>query len=210
MTLQHKSLEGFPCRPPTLLPSPESSWSKTVTDRRCGVRPGGEVRLRCRRHGRPGRHRHAFRSRQPVDGAFIDIDLNGTAASRSASSSRKRHIPFVFLTGHRCLRRPRNSDRAGLHKPVDDRDRPHWRACPPAVREQPRQHDPRSLADRRLVALQPHLEASFVGWRRSDRAGETRYVYFPISGLISVSRRAPARQAVEVALVGRKARPAWK
>ena len=36
----------------------------------------------------------------PVDGAVVDIDLNGTASFPICEQLQKRDIPFVFLTGY--------------------------------------------------------------------------------------------------------------
>ena len=130
-----------------------------------------------------------------LDGAVIDSDLHGDTRFPLCEQLRKRDIPFMLLK-----------------KPVDDREfgralaglaRPSAEAASGSERSN---QVLERLAPDDLRALQPHLEhvALKAGETLSRADGEIDGVYFPVSGLVSVSARNARGKAVEVALVGRE------
>jgi len=144
-----------------------------------------------------------------VDGAVVDIDLNGTASFPICEQLKKRDIPFVFMTGYdRPYPVPEEFRMAPwLQKPVDHRQ--FEAALAGLARASVRDAGRGNLVLERLpvvdwLALQPNLE--LVTLKAGDVLGAvdqpTRYVHFPISGLISVSARTARGKGVEVALVG--------
>src|SRR4051812_10707542 len=137
----------------------------------------------------------AFARDNAFDGALLDIDLRGTACFPICEQLRKRHIPFVFLTGHFETVVPEEFRTAPwLNKPVDDRElgialsglaRP---AVAPSARgnlilERLRAED--------WSALQPHLEpvALSAGEVLIAAGEDVRHLYFPTTGLVSVCAR---------------------
>ena len=126
----------------------------------------------------------------PLDGAVIDIDLQGDASLPLCEQLRKRDIPFLLLK-----------------KPVDDRELGRALAdlARPAESERGNEVLER-LAPADWRALQPHLDhvALNAGETLGSADGEVDRVYFPITGLVSVSARGARGKAVEVALVGRE------
>jgi len=134
-----------------------------------------------------------------LDGAVIDSDLHAETSFPLCEQLRKRDIPFMLLK-----------------KPVDDHEfgralaglaRPSGEASPEASTESERGNQVlERLAPDDLRALQPHLEhvALEAGQTLSSADGEVEWVYFPVTGLVSVSARNARGKAVEVALVGRE------
>jgi CRP-like cAMP-binding protein len=126
-----------------------------------------------------------------LDGAVIDVDLQDETSLPLCEQLRKRDIPFMLLK-----------------KPVDDRE--FGRALAGLARASAESergnHVLERLAPADWQALQPHLEAVTLkaGEVLSAAGGEVDWVYFPITGLVSVSARNARGKAVEVALVGRE------
>jgi CRP-like cAMP-binding protein len=126
-----------------------------------------------------------------LDGAVIDGDLQGDGSSPLCEQLRKRDIPFMLLK-----------------KPVDDHE--FGRALAGFAR--PTAESERGnlvlerLAPADWQALQPHLEQVTLkaGETLGAADGEIDWVYFPITGLVSVLARNARGKAVEVALVGRE------
>jgi CRP-like cAMP-binding protein len=130
-----------------------------------------------------------------LDGAVIDSDLHGDTSLPLREQLRKRDIPFMLLK-----------------KPVDDREfgralaslaRP---ATGPSTESERGNRILEELAPADWQALQPHLEhvALNAGDLLSRADGEVDWVYFPVTGLVSVSARNARGKAVEVALIGRE------
>ncbi|MBS0527032.1 MAG: helix-turn-helix domain-containing protein [Proteobacteria bacterium] len=126
-----------------------------------------------------------------LDGAVIDGDLQGDGSSPLCEQLRKRDIPFMLLK-----------------KPVDDREFGRALAgfARPSMEGERANHVLGRLAPADWQALQPHLERVTLtaGEKLSTADGEIDWVYFPITGLVSVSARNARGKAVEVALVGRE------
>ena len=132
-----------------------------------------------------------------LDGAVIDSDLHGDTSFPLCEQLRKRDIPFMLLK-----------------KPVDDRE--FGRALADLARPSPEMSPETStgtergnrvlerLAPEDLRALQPHLEhvALKAGETLNAADGKVDWVYFPVSGLVSVLACNARGKAVEVALVG--------
>lgn len=126
-----------------------------------------------------------------LDGAVIDGDLQGDGSSPLCEQLRQRDIPFMMLK-----------------KPVDDHE--FGRALADLAR--PTAESERGnlvlerLAPADWQALQPHLEKVTLkaGETLGAAGGEIDWVYFPITGLVSVLARNARGKAVEVALVSRE------
>lgn len=129
-----------------------------------------------------------------LDGAVIDSDLHGDTRFPLCEQLRKRDIPFMLLK-----------------KPVDDHEFGRALAGLARPSTEPSTESERGnqvlehLAPADWQALQPHLErvALKAGETLSRADGEIDWVYFPVTGLVSVSARNARGKAVEVALVGR-------
>jgi CRP-like cAMP-binding protein len=124
----------------------------------------------------------------PLDGAVID--LQGDSSFPLCEQLRQRDIPFMLLK-----------------MPVDDHE--FGRALADFARpgESQRGNDVlERLASADWRALEPHLEdvALTAGETLGAADGKVDWVYFPITGLVSVSARNARGKAVEVALVGRE------
>ncbi len=128
-----------------------------------------------------------------LDGAVIDSDLHGDRSFPLCEQLRKRDIPFMLLK-----------------KPVDDREfgraladlaRP---ASETSTESERGNRVLERLAPEDLRALQPHLEHVILkaGETLSAADGAVDWVYFPVTGLVSISARNARGKAVEVALVG--------
>jgi CheY-like chemotaxis protein len=146
-----------------------------------------------------------------VDGAVVDIDLQGRSSFPICEQLKKRDIPFLFLTGYdRPYPIPDEFKTAPwLQKPVDDREfgialaglaRPSTAGGGRgnAVLEQ--------LGVDDWLALQPHLQqvSLSAGEVLIPARSEVTHVHFPVTALMSISARSSRGKAVEVALVGRE------
>jgi CRP-like cAMP-binding protein len=126
-----------------------------------------------------------------LDGAVIDSDLNGDTRFPLCEQLRKRDIPFMLLK-----------------KPVDDHE--FGRALAGLARPSPESERGNEVLEGIALpdwqALQPHLEhvSLKAGEMLSAADGAVDWVYFPVTGLVSVSARNARGKAVEVALVGRE------
>lgn len=126
-----------------------------------------------------------------LDGAVIDGDLQGDGSSPLCEQLRKRDIPFMMLK-----------------KPVDDREfgRALAGLARPSTESERGNQVLEHLAPADWQALQPQLEQVTLkaGETLNTADGEIDWVYFPITGLVSVSARNARGKAVEVALVSRE------
>ncbi len=126
-----------------------------------------------------------------LDGAVIDSDLHGDTRFPLCEQLRKRDIPFMLLK-----------------KPVDDHEfgRALAGLARPSTESERGNQVLERLAPDDLRVLQPHLEHVVLkaGETLSKADGEVDCVYFPVTGLVSVSARNARGKAVEVALVGRE------
>ena len=126
-----------------------------------------------------------------LDAAVIDSDLHGDTRFPLCEQLRKRDIPFMLLK-----------------KPVDDHEfgRALAGLARPSTESERGNQVLERLAPDDLRVLQPHLEHVVLkaGETLSKADGEVDWVYFPVTGLVSVSARNARGKAVEVALVGRE------
>jgi len=152
----------------------------------------------------------AFARERPLDGAVIDVDLQGTASFPICEQLRKRDIPFVFLTGQVGPMQVPEEFRTApwLHKPVNDRE---LGIALSGLARSAAENGRGNLVLAGLAtddwrALQPRLERVTLsaGEVLIAAAGDVPYLYFPVSGLVSVLARNDRGKAVEVALVGRE------
>jgi CRP-like cAMP-binding protein len=125
----------------------------------------------------------------PLDGAVIDVDLQGDSRFPLCEQLRQRDIPFMLVK-----------------KPLDDRE--FGRALASLARSSEAGRGNRvleHLAPDDWQALQPHLEqvSLAAGETLVSADGEVPFVYFPVTVLVSVAARSAHGKAVEVALVGR-------
>lgn len=151
-----------------------------------------------------------FVRRNDVDAAVVDIDLHGTASFPICNQLRQRDIPFVFLTGYdrSYVIPPEFQGTVRLSKPVDDREfETALSSLAPA--------QPVVAADRGNLVLdglppatwwllESHLEQVTPA---ADEVLETpgkaiAYVYFPVTGLVSVRTCSPQGKRIETGLVG--------
>src|SRR4051812_22763724 len=152
----------------------------------------------------------AFVRDHALDGAVVDIDLRGTASFPICEQLKKRDIPFVFLTGQVGRYPVPEEFRSApwLPKPVHDREL----GAALAGLARPLAESGRGnlvlerLAEADWSALQPHIErvSLAAGEILIPAAAEAPYLYFPISGLISVLARNSRGKAIEIALIGRE------
>jgi CRP-like cAMP-binding protein len=152
-----------------------------------------------------------FLREHDVDAAVVDIDLHGTASFPICAQLKKRDIPFVFLTGYDTSYDipPEFQSAVRLSKPFDGREFETAMAALASAGPTPGTDrgnlvlDRLSAADWRLV--KPRLERVAIA---ADELLETpgdeiRYVYFPVTGLVSIRACSAHGKRIEVGLVGR-------
>lgn len=150
-----------------------------------------------------------FVRKNVVDAAVVDIDLHGTASFPICNQLRQRDIPFVFLTGYdrSYVIPPEFQGTVRLSKPVDDRE--FETALSSLTPAQPAATDRGNLVLDGLspatwLLLEPRFEQVTPA---ADEVLETPgeeipYVYFPVSGLVSVRTCSPQGKRIETGLVG--------
>lgn len=155
------------------------------------------------------------RTGTPIDFALVDVNLDGEPSYAVADMLQERGVPFVFATGSdpsatpdrfrgvgRCQKPFRPSD---LSQVIAAATMPTIDVTAPIRVKQATNQLLAGLPDPDLARLRPHMT------RRRLIAGETIYrpgdrlerVYFPESGLISVTTESRAGSA-EVGVVGRE------
>jgi CRP-like cAMP-binding protein len=154
-----------------------------------------------------------FLRQNEVDAAVVDIDLHGTASFPICNQLRQREIPFVFLTGYdkSYVIPPEFRGTVRLSKPVDDRE--FETALANLAPAQPiALHAERGnlvldgLPPRASGLLEPQLErVTPAAEEVLETPGEDiAYVYFPVTGLISVRACSVRGRRIEMGLVGRE------
>jgi CRP-like cAMP-binding protein len=153
---------------------------------------------------------------RPVDGAIVDINLDGVSSFPVCDELARRKVPFFFLTGYDRTNIPEPFRRAPLlTKPVErQRFRSALTALVPlagsAVPSGPGA-DPaganlllEALAPEDRQLLLPLLETVSLGIGEVlEQPGQPiRSIYFPLSGMISLYAGAADRQRIEIAMIG--------
>jgi CRP-like cAMP-binding protein len=156
-----------------------------------------------------------FLAERDIDGAIVDINLDGTQSFPLCAELNRRKVPFCFLTGYApSIIPPAFRSAPLLSKPFDPGQMklaltglaPHRAPAAPAEVDSGRGNALlQTLTDEDWRLLESCLE------RVSLRAGEVlespadpvTHVTFPTSGLVSVAARA-ADHRIEAALVGRE------
>lgn len=189
-------------RPKLLLVEDGHPPSETVSDiiMRCGWDVAGPVG-----HAESGVQ---FLREHEIDGALIDIDLQGSSSFPLCEQLRQRDIPFIFLSNHGEGRAVPQQFKATpwLLKPVDRRE--FEVALAGLARTVPSDSCRGNLILDRLSdgdwrALQPHLEqVSLKAGEVLCDDGEFRHAYFPAGALVSITACAGQAKSIEVALVG--------
>jgi DNA-binding response OmpR family regulator len=155
---------------------------------------------------------------KPVDGAIIDINLDGTYSFPLCAELDRRKVPYCFLTGYPSLIVPSDfNGTAVLTKPCDPNQirsalqaMVRQRDATPAV---PEVNPPVERGNQVLqeldaeawAALEPYLEQTTltVGQVLEEKARRAAYLHFPIGAVVSLEAGA-GKQHMQVALVGRE------
>ncbi|HTR84980.1 MAG TPA: helix-turn-helix domain-containing protein [Reyranella sp.] len=197
-----------PAKPRILVVEDNYFMAKTVCElvRDCGFDVAGAV-------GRVEAGQR-FLEENHVDGAIVDINLDGTPSFPLCDELVRRSVPFFFLTAYERSAIPdafRNTRL--LTKPVEMKDfRSALTSLAPHRPLAPERRDGSFTRGNRLLQglgaetwrmLQPHLEKTML--KRSKLLTEPgrvpEHVVFPTGGLISINALS-GRRAIEVALVG--------
>jgi len=152
-------------------------------------------------------------STQAVQAAIIDINLNGTESYPLCHELGKRHVPFVFLTGHSPSSiAPKFQAVPLLPKPIDMQQlrMTLGRLASHGAKTSGREQGPdvnhllNTLVEEDWRLIEPCLER--IEWRAGEvieKAGKSpSHVYFPTMGVASLSV-SESGQTIEAALVGR-------
>jgi DNA-binding response OmpR family regulator len=144
-----------------------------------------------------------------VDGAIIDINLDGTTSFPLCAELDRRKVPYCFLTGYPSLIVP--SDFTGaqiLTKPCDPLQ---IRSALQALLRRPEKQPAiergnlvlQALDDAGRAALQPLLEQATLtaGQVLEETGRRAQYLHFPIGAGVSLEAGA-GKQHMQVALVG--------
>lgn len=152
-----------------------------------------------------------------IDGAIVDINLDGMPSFAICDELTRRKVPFFFLTAYeRSIIPDAFRNATLLTKPVEMAD---FRSALtglapylPVIAERPAvpTGDRRNLLLDRLTpecwaTLKNHLtQVPMKGGAVLEEAGRLpEHVYFPVDGLLSVQARSSSR-TIEVAMVGRE------
>jgi len=158
---------------------------------------------------------HRFLVENHVDGAIVDINLDGVPSFPLCDELDRRNVPFFFLTAYERSDIPDAfRGKRLLTKPVEEKDfrsalttlAPHRPLTPGRARGKGWPRGNRLLGGLRpetWEALHRHLHhVSLQHGKVLAAPGERpEHVFFPTSGLVSLNARSADRQ-IEVALVG--------
>jgi len=155
-----------------------------------------------------------FLAERDIDGAIVDINLDGTQSFPLCAELNRRKVPFCFLTGYAgSIIPPAFRSAPLLSKPFDPGQvklaltgLAHRAPAVPAEVDSGRGNSLlQTLAEEDWRLLEPCLER--VALRAGDvlesAAEPVLHVTFPTSGLVSVAARA-ADHRIEAALMGRE------
>ena len=151
---------------------------------------------------------------RPVDGAIIDINLDGTQSFPLCAELERRHVPYCFLTGYPSsiipadfsrsplLTKPadRNQIRVALTNLLKERaDRP-LRSPPVLERGNALLQ---GLGEACWSTLEPHLERASlaVGEVLEEKGHRPTHLHFPITAAVSLEA-GTGKEHMQVALVG--------
>ena len=145
-----------------------------------------------------------------IDGAVIDIDLQGSSSFPLCEQLRKRDIPFIFLTGYAPDYPVPKEFKATpwLLKPIDNRQ--FEVALAGLARTVASDSSRGNLLLDRLSAAdwsELRLQLERVSLKAGDTlcdGGEVGHAYFPTSALVSITSRLAHGKSIEVGLVGRE------
>jgi DNA-binding response OmpR family regulator len=153
---------------------------------------------------------------KPVDGAILDINLDGASSFALCAELERRKVPYCFLTGYPSLIVPSNFNgtqvltkpadpnqiRAALHTLLRQRD--DAPASPELQSGAERGNRMLQALDAAAWAtLEPHLEHTTLvaGSILEEKDRRTQSLYFPIGAVISLEA-GTGKQHMQVALVG--------
>ena len=152
---------------------------------------------------------------KPVDGAIIDINLDGATSFPLCAELERRHVPYCFLTGYPTSIIPPDFGRAPLITKPADRDQLRI-ALTSLLKErterplaQPRPNLGRGnallqgLDEACWETLSPHLERVQLGTGEvlEDKGRRAQHLHFPIGAVVSLEA-GTGKQHMQVALVG--------
>ena len=154
-----------------------------------------------------------------VDGAIVDINLDGTPSFPLCAELDRRKVPYCFLTGYpssfippdfratRMLTKPcgRDQIRTALTSLLRDRTvKPAPQPAAPRATERGNRLL-QGLDEAGWAAIEPHLERTSVaaGEVLQEPGRRPSHLVFPITGAVSLESGV-GKQCLQVALVGRE------
>jgi CRP-like cAMP-binding protein/CheY-like chemotaxis protein len=160
---------------------------------------------------------------KPIDGAIIDINLDGTYSFPLVAELARRKVPYFFLTSYPdAIIPPDFRDAPRLAKPADreqlrsalDALLPHRPPIVAPAPQPPTQREPAGAPGNHLLqgldadawaALEPHLERTTLatGEVLEEKGHRPTHLVFPIGGAISLEA-GTGKECLQVALVGRE------
>lgn len=157
---------------------------------------------------------------RPVDGAIIDLNLEGTYSFPLCVELERRRVPYCFLTGYPTsiippdfrdsplLSKPADRDqiRSALFTLLKDRaERPDDRAAHPQPATDRGNGLLQELDDAAWETLEPHLEQTTLtaGQVLEEKGRRPSYLHFPTGAAVSLEAGV-GKQHMQVALVGRE------
>jgi CRP-like cAMP-binding protein len=156
---------------------------------------------------------------KPIDGAIVDINLDGAYSFPLCAELERRHVPYCFLTGYpSSIIPPDFSGTQLLTKPADrDQIRIALTNLLKERAERPELQPPPSNTPARgnallqaldaagWAAIEPHLETVrlAVGEILEEKGRRASYLYFPTGAVVSLEA-GTGKERMQVALVGRE------
>ena len=154
---------------------------------------------------------------KPIDGAIVDINLDGTYSFPLCAELERRKVPYCFLTAYPALIVPPDfANTPVLTKPADPiqiRSALHTllrqnEERPPLPSELATQRGNGLLQEldaAAWAALEPHLEQTKLtaGQVLEEKGRRPAYLHFPTSAVVSLEAGA-GKQHMQLALVGRE------
>lgn len=154
---------------------------------------------------------------KPIDGAIIDINLDGTFSFPLCAELERRHVPYCFLTGYptsiippdfsgtQLLTKPadRNQIRIALTNLLKERaERPE---PPPSPNLERGNALLQGLDAAGWLTIEPHLETVrlAIGEILEEKGRRASYLYFPTGAVVSLEA-GTGKERMQVALVGRE------
>jgi len=153
-------------------------------------------------------------SQRPVDGAIIDINLDGAYSFPLCAELERRHVPYCFLTGSPNSMIPPDFSATPLLTKPADRNQVRV-ALTNLLKERSEQPPPpvlergnallESLDAACWATIEPSLERASLhrGEVLEEKGHRPAYLHFPISAAVSIEAGV-AKQRMQVALIGRE------